>query len=45
MSKMVKILRSNDRESKQRQLTRLKKEMTQLTEEIQLIELTLETNA
>ncbi len=42
MSKMIKILRSNDRESKQRQLTRLKKEEVQITEEIQLIEMTLD---
>lgn len=42
MSKMIKILKSNDKESRQRQLNRMKKEIAQLTEEVQLIELTLE---
>lgn len=42
MSKMVRILKSNDRESRQRQLNRLKREIAQLTEEVQLIELSLE---
>ena len=42
MSKLIKILRSNDRESNQRQLARLKKEEAQITEEIQLIEMTLD---
>jgi len=42
MSKMIRILRSNDDESKQRQLTRLKKEIEQLNEHVQLIEMTLD---
>jgi hypothetical protein len=42
MSKMMRILKSTDSESKQRQVTRLKKELVQLTEDIQLIELTLD---
>ena len=42
MSKMVKILRSDDNETKQRQVTRLKKEIAQLTEHMQLIEMSLD---
>lgn len=41
MSIMLKILKSTEYESKQRQVARLKKEVEQLTEDIQLIELTL----
>ncbi len=41
MSKMIEILRSTDSESKQRHLSRLKKDIEQLTEEKQLIELSL----
>jgi hypothetical protein len=42
MEKMLKILRSNDHESKQRQVARLKNEIANLTEEVQLIEMTLD---
>ena len=42
MSTMIKILKSTDNESKQRQVQRLKKEIAQLTEDIQLIELSLD---
>lgn len=42
MSKMIRILKSDDRESRQRQVARLKSEIAYLTEEIQLIEMTLD---
>ena len=42
MERMLKILRSNDHESKQRQVARLKNEIANLTEEVQLIEMTLD---
>jgi hypothetical protein len=41
MSKMIRILKSDDRESKQRQAARLKNEIVYLTEELQYIEITL----
>ena len=40
---MIKILKSTDYENKQKRLTRLRKEQSQITEEIQLIELSLNT--
>ena len=43
MSKFIEILRSSDYESKQRQVARMKKEIAYLTEEVQLIELSLES--
>jgi hypothetical protein len=43
MSKMVKMLKSDDYESKQRQLTKLKKDIAQMTEEMELIEMSLNT--
>ncbi len=42
MSQMIKILRSSDREINQRRLTKLKKEEAQISQEIQLIEMTLD---
>ena len=39
---MIKILTGTERESNQRHLARLKKEGAQITEEIQLIEMTLD---
>jgi len=42
MSKMIRMLRSDDKELKQRQLVKLKKEVVQINEEIQLIEMTLD---
>ncbi len=42
MSKLVKILKSDDRESRQRQAARLKNEIVYLTEELQYIEITLD---
>ncbi len=42
MSKLVRILKSDDNESRQRQATRLKNEIVYLTEELQCIEITLD---
>ena len=42
MSKMMRILKSDDRESKQRQLTIVKNRIKVLTEEAELIELSLD---
>ena len=39
---MIRMLRSDDKELKQRQLVKLKKEVVQINEEIQLIEMTLD---
>jgi hypothetical protein len=41
MSNLVRILRSDGNESKQRQLAKIKKDIEQLTEEKQLIEMSL----
>ena len=43
MSKMMKILKSDDHESRQRRLTRLRNEIAYLSEEAELIEMTLDT--
>jgi hypothetical protein len=43
MSKIIRILKSEDQESKQRQLAKLKKTIAQMTEEAELIEMTLST--
>ena len=43
MSKIIRILKSDDQESKQRQLAKLKKAIVQMTEEAELIEMTLST--
>jgi hypothetical protein len=43
MSQMIRILKSTDSESRQRQVARLKHKIAYLTEEIQLIEMTLDT--
>ena len=43
MSKLISILKSDGNESKQRQLTKLKKDIAQMTEEVQLIEMSLNT--
>ena len=42
MSQMLRILKSTDYESKQRQIARLKHQIAYLTEEIDLIEMTLD---
>ena len=41
MSQLIKILKSTDYESKQRQVKRLKNEIACLTEEVELIEMSL----
>jgi hypothetical protein len=42
MTMMVKILKSDNIETEERQIARLKKEITLLTEDLQLREMTLE---
>jgi len=41
MSQLIKILKSTDFESKQRQIKRLRSEIAYLSEEVELIELSL----
>lgn len=43
MSEMLKIINSSDRELKQRQVARMKNQVAYLNQEIQLIEMTLDT--
>ena len=45
MSQLIKILKSSDYESKQRQIRRLKKEIDTLTNEVEMIESTMEPQA
>ncbi len=45
MSKLISILKSDGNESKQRQLAKLRKDIAQMTEEAQLIEISLNTEA
>ena len=40
---MLRIINSSDRELKQRQVTRMKNQVAYLNQEIQLIEMTLDT--
>jgi hypothetical protein len=43
MSEMLRILNSTDKESKQRQVARMKNQVAYLNQEIQLIEMSLDT--